>query len=110
MTFRYFKVQSRPTKARQQKIGRNKNQQELFNRQKARRLSARVFPPQPIYPIEGDPGDVSVSRVQRSGHHSVVMYESISQTSFHTGVNTGPGDRGSIELEALKHQDRTSFN
>ena len=46
--------------------------------------------------------------VQSSGHGGVVTHQLVSQTSLHTGVNSGPGHRGSVQLETLRRQDRVS--
>lgn len=64
--------------------------------------------PSVFYPIEGDPGHVCVGGVQSSGHGGVVAHQLVSQTSLHTGVDSGPGDRGSVQLETLRRQDRAS--
>lgn len=55
-----------------------------------------------FYPVDGEPGDVRVSRVQRSGHGRVRVHQLASQTSPRTGVDTRPGDGGSIQLETLQ--------
>lgn len=61
-----------------------------------------------FYPIEGDPRNMCVGGTQSSGHGSVSVHQLVSQTALNTGVNTGPGDRGSVQLETLRHQDRAS--
>lgn len=43
-----------------------------------------------FYPVEGDPGDVCVSGVQSSGHDGIGVHQSVSQATFHAGVNTRP--------------------
>lgn len=62
-----------------------------------------------FYPVKGDPGDVCVSWVQSPGHDSVGVHQPVSQSFIHTGVNARPGDGGSIELEALRQQDRAGI-
>lgn len=59
-----------------------------------------------FYPIEGDPGHMCVCRVQGSGHKSVGTHQLVSQISFDTWVNSGPGHRGSIQPETLRKEKR----
>lgn len=57
-----------------------------------------------VFPIEGYLGHMCVCRVQGSGHKSVGTHQLVSQISFDTRVNSGPGHRGSIQPETLRKE------
>lgn len=58
-----------------------------------------------LYPIKSDPRNMRVRGVQSSGHDCIAMHQAVPQVSTDTGVHTGPGHRGSVQVETLSQAE-----